>query len=65
VKLDDNPMKVLRECYVVSIAYLSIAGGQGGADHQCKSCHLSHWGSLLVKPERSLEVADDTFSETG
>lgn len=25
VKLDDNPMKVLRECYVVSITYLSIA----------------------------------------
>ncbi len=50
-----------RTAVVVGVA----AGGQGGADHQCKSCHLSHWGSLLVKPERSLEVADDTFSETG
>jgi len=41
------------------------AGDQGGAYHHCKSCHVSHWGSLLVKPERSLEGADDTFSESG
>lgn len=26
VKLDDNPVKVLCECYVISITYLSIAG---------------------------------------
>ncbi len=35
VKRDDNPMKVLRECYVVSIAYIHAAGardadGRGG-----------------------------------
>lgn len=34
VKRDDNPMKVLRECYVVSIAYINAAevlgtGGRG------------------------------------
>lgn len=27
MKLDDNPVKVLGECYVVSITYLSITGG--------------------------------------
>ena len=32
VKRDDNPMKVLRECYVVSITYLSIAGAGHIAD---------------------------------
>ncbi len=47
----------------VAVVVGVAAGGQGGAYHHCKSCHLSHWGSLLVKPERSLEGADDTFSE--